>query len=438
MQRQEQECRRLCESKGWEITAVYEDDDRSAYSGKRRPQYEAMLDAVRDGKVTAIVAWHPDRLHRSPRELEDFIDLIEAHKVKVATVQAGIVDLTTPTGRMSARIVGAVARGESEHKSERAKLKHRQLAESGTWSGGGTRPFGFEPDRVTIRLTEAKLIREAVSRYLAGDSLHAIAGDWNQRGILTSTGRPWKTHVLRRMIGSARIAGWREHRGELVSKAAWSPIISLDQHHAVRAVLADPDRLKRRTTRRYLLTGYAFCGLCGEKLVARPTSDKRKKYVCAGGVNFTGCGRISGLAEPIDELIAGAVTRRLRDADLEHTLTPMTEDVRAEVDEIQTRLDDLAEMYATGDITRREWMTARESLGHRLSSLRATETVVVGRRATVADARALAAGEAGWDDLPIQRQRSVVELLVERIVVGPAVAGRNFFDPSRVEIVWRV
>src|SRR5204862_8212841 len=69
VRRQEQDCRALCGRLGWDVAHLFTDDDRSAYSGRRRPAYEAMLQAVRDGVIGAVVAWHPDRLTRRPREL---------------------------------------------------------------------------------------------------------------------------------------------------------------------------------------------------------------------------------------------------------------------------------------------------------------------------------------------------------------------------------
>lgn len=439
VQRQEEECRALCESLGWPVVAVYEDDDKSAYSGKSRPRYEAMLESLAAGEAGAVVAWHPDRLHRSPRELEDFIDLVESTKISVATVQAGQYDLTTSAGRQTARIVGAVARGESEHKSERAKAKARQLAKAGKMGGGGTRPYGYNDDRRTLRRSEAQHVREAVDRFLAGDSLHNICADWNERGVPTVSGGTWKTQVLRRVVSSARIAGWREHRGELVAEGEWSPIITLDQHHAVRAILADPSRLKRRTTRRYLLTGLLHCGRCGEKMVARPRDDKRKQYVCAGGVNFAGCGKMSCIAAPLDELLRDAIIEVVTSPDLEARLAaPEADDDAAdELRDLEARLDELAEMFAAGEIGRREWMTARDGLDRRLAEARAQATAETTRRASVADARALSDLGDTWDDLPIQRQRSIAELLIDRITLNPAVPGRNFFDPDRVDIEWK-
>ncbi|MGH3800706.1 MAG: recombinase family protein [Pseudonocardiaceae bacterium] len=122
VERQEADCRELAGRLGWTVAEVFADNDLSAYSGKRRPRYCAMLEAVRAGRVEAVLAWHTDRLHRSPVELEDYITACnESRDVPTHTVQAGPLDLSTPSGRMVARQLGAVARYESEHRSERVR-----------------------------------------------------------------------------------------------------------------------------------------------------------------------------------------------------------------------------------------------------------------------------------------------------------------------------
>src|SRR5690606_616538 len=97
------------------------DNDASAYSGKPRPAFARLLAEVAAGTVDVLVAWHPDRLVRSPRELEDAIDALDAAGVAVETVRAGRWDLSTRSGRTTARLVGTVARDESEAKAERLR-----------------------------------------------------------------------------------------------------------------------------------------------------------------------------------------------------------------------------------------------------------------------------------------------------------------------------
>lgn len=45
--------------------------------------------------------------------------------------------------------------------------------------------------------------------------------------------------------------------------------------------------------------------------------------------------------------------------------------------------------------------------------------------------------EARWDELDIDSRRRVVQALVERIEVGPAVKGRNYYPPERVGVTHR-
>jgi len=160
----------------------YVDSDISAYSGKRRPEYLRMLDDVEAGAVGAVVVYHADRLHRHPRELEDFIDLCQRTKTRLATVSGG-VDLSTHEGQLIARIQGAVARKESDDKSRRIRRKHEEIANAGKVSGGGSRPYGYEADKRTVRPEETDVIRECARRALAGDSLRSICIDLNARGV---------------------------------------------------------------------------------------------------------------------------------------------------------------------------------------------------------------------------------------------------------------
>ena len=101
VQRQEKECRALAERLGWTVTEVYCDDDISAFSGKPSSRLRADAGRHRVRRITAVIAWHPDRLHRRSAELERYISVCERHGVANQTVTAGMWDLSTPSGRMT-------------------------------------------------------------------------------------------------------------------------------------------------------------------------------------------------------------------------------------------------------------------------------------------------------------------------------------------------
>jgi len=268
--RQRADCEAHCLARGWEVVEVFCDNDASAYGRKPRRAYERMLAAVESGSIDAIVTWHNDRLHRSPKELEAFIDLVERSRVHLAVVTGGDYDLTTPDGRLSARIVGAVARKESEDKSRRVRRKHLELAELGR--PAGQLGWGVRSE------DEREYVREAARRVLKGDGLMTIARDWNTEGVPGASGGPWTAPTLRRVLLSSRIAGLREHGvdpsgkalGDL-SPAVWAAALDRQTWDQLRAVLLNPERnISVRRATRYLLTGLIHCGA-----VAQPCSPGR-------------------------------------------------------------------------------------------------------------------------------------------------------------------
>ncbi len=73
VQRQLQDCRRLAQDLGWTMADEYVDNDLSAYSGKRRAEFERMLQDVSDGLRDGVIVYHVDRLTRRPAGLERFL-----------------------------------------------------------------------------------------------------------------------------------------------------------------------------------------------------------------------------------------------------------------------------------------------------------------------------------------------------------------------------
>ena len=173
--RQLEDCERFVARSGWQVADRYVDDDVSAYSGKPRPAYRRMLEDVRGGHLDAVVVWHVDRLERQPKELEEFIEVCEAAGVRNLASLTGEIDLSSFTGQMMARILGAVAKNESDVKSHRNRRKAEELAQAGKVGGGGSRPYGYEADKVTVRESEATVIRECARRLLAGEALRGLS-----------------------------------------------------------------------------------------------------------------------------------------------------------------------------------------------------------------------------------------------------------------------
>lgn len=444
--RQEEDCRELADRLGWTVATVNADNDLSAYSGKPRPGYRALLDHLRAGRADAVIAWHTDRLHRSPTELEEFISICETHGVMVQTVKAGEIDLATPSGRAVARTLGAWARHEVEHAIERQQRAKRQAAEAGKYRGG-RRAFGYLADGVTIAESEAEVIREMARRVLEGESLRSIAHDLTGRGSTGTSGGVWHGASVRDVLIKPRTAGLIEHHGEVVGEALWPAVLPPETWRAVRAVLTAAGRSQPKAApRRWLMSGLALCGLPGCGLPVRITAQRssngktqRPNYRCSGRPVH-----VSRAANHVDDLVAAVVVGRLAKPDAA-TLLQSTSGLvdlgalHTEANGIRARMNEMAELFATDAITL-EQLTAgtagRRARLAQLDSIIAASTVASPLDGLIGAEDV----EAVWSGLSLEKRRAVVDALV-KVTILPGRRGRkvggHYFDPASVRIEWR-
>jgi len=456
--RQEEDCRALCARLGWQVASVYPDNDVSAYSGRRRPQWERLNADIAAGLIDAIACWHVDRLTRSPRELEDVIDLHDRHGIQLATC-TGDIDLSTPTGRLIARTLGAAARHEAEHKGERQRRQLRQAAEQGK-PHGGQRGYGHTADRSTIIEPEAGVIREMTRRALAGESIKELARELNARGLRTVSAGPWSRQALRVVLVSARISGRREYKptdsyepghrpmlGQITAADAWPAIISPADSDRLRALLSDPGRANHTTrSYRYLLSGVFSCGLCGARLTGRAHAG-RPRYMCVKDPGRAGCGRIAVFADLAEAEARDKILTALNDSpgllprllakQASASAGPAGDDPAAQLRGIDERRDELAAAWASREISRKEWATARRVLDEQAAQL-------TSRLTSSAQALALAQFAAldgdmwqRWEhpQMTTSARRALIQACVTAITVNPATPGRRW-DPDRIQPDW--
>lgn len=443
VERQEAECRDLASRLGWTIVDVFSDNDISAYSGRTRPGYDAMCAALEAGKAHAIVAWHTDRLHRRPVELESFIDLCDRRKVDVKTVQSGDFDLSTASGKMIARMLGAAARHEVEHSIERAKSAKKQAAVDGKFRGG-RRSFGYEKDGLTECKPEADAIRSAVEKLLAGASVRQVARDWNAAGLRTSFGgNEFNSREVRKVVLRPRNAGIVLHEGKRIGKGAWDAILDEDTFAALEALLRDPERAKHISyVRKYQGSGVYVCGVCGATMgtasqvgSARAT-ERRKVYSCSQSKHL---GRV---AEFVDEYVSENVIARLSDPAVVKVVFGADVDVsglHAKRDGLRARRDELGEFFGLGRIDGAALTRGTDALNAQIAVIDAqlTEARAASELKQIAGADDI---RKGWEAAPPDVRGKVIDALMT-VTILPAGRGRQagggYFDPTKIQIDWK-
>ena len=96
--RQLEDCKSLAKRHRWKVAKCFDDNDISAYSGKTRPGFEAMLAAMKAGEFDALICWHTDRLYRNMADLERVIEIADANRIEIRTVQGGTLDFGVDAG----------------------------------------------------------------------------------------------------------------------------------------------------------------------------------------------------------------------------------------------------------------------------------------------------------------------------------------------------
>lgn len=443
VRRQESDCRRLATRLGVEVVEVYVDNDVSAFSGKPRKDYKRLLADLQAGHLDTVIVWHTDRLHRLPRELEEYLDICERRGIITQTVKAGELDLATPSGRAIARTLGAWARFEVEHKSDRTKRAQLQAAQAGRWLGGAP-PLGWHlrPDgSAVLDRRAANRIRKASTDVLAGVSLGTIVRSWNHAGFLSSRGNLWNYATLRQVLTRARNAGLIEYNGEIVSQSTWPAIVTEDTWRAVCALLGDPGRRRSSSNQvRWLMAGIARCGGdgCGAPLRSASVPDRRGSTRTVYTCRVPGRGHVARSARDLDELVLTVIGERLARPDAAAQLHLVSDvdvsDLQAEALALRGRLDEAADSFADGLITRTQLAKITARVTGRLAEVEAEMSA--SRRASAAGHLVAAADpRTAWLATSIERQRAVIRELVD-VVVLPGRRGK-VFDPDLISIEWR-
>lgn len=450
--RQLKECERVAEARGLDVVQVITDNDVSA-SKRGRQGYADLIRLMTSGSVDVVLILRVDRLLRLNDELEELIQLVERHPVKVVTVE-GDIDLTTPQGRLIARILVSVARSEMETKSERHKLANSQKAAAGK-PHGSRRPYGYQADLVTICEPEAAVLREMARRVILGHAYNEIAYWANENGHLTTQGKLWYPVTVRNLLLKKRYAGIRVHNG-VEYPGIWQPVFEPEAWSRLQLSmkLRQAKGHGKPVARKYLLTGLLYCGVCGNALNGarkrdRDSAPARRGYFCrtvGDTQRERGCGGVRRNADALEDWITEAVFYRLDtpelgellgDTDIDVAIKPLLDERAAQ----QQRVDALVDDYATGLLSRDQFTRAKAAAE---TELQRVEGQLEAANRELGRGVILGVGESvrqAWQSSESDEwRRTLLGLLIKAVRVNPGQRKPAYkqwkFDGSLIEIEW--
>ena len=440
-----------------EVIHIYEDLDLSGRSADR-PQFQEMIQRVRQGGIATILVYKIDRLARNVHDFHRYMSVLDSHGCSLISISQNF-DTGSPTGRLLRNILVDFAQFESEMIGERIKDSKVANARRGRWNGGNC-PFGYKVvDKQLIpHETEALIVKEMFDLALKGKGALALCKWLNEQNIQprrgTVYGSVWREHTVRHMLANRKYTGQMEHAGQIY-EGCHDGIIDQVTFDAVQEITERRRHIpKRHRNSPHLLGGMLWCSHCNHHSIQSRYNGRNKvrRYVCytkkLKGVDSCPTKNIDaeGLEAAVVDYVLNIGKDRIDMArkQAEHAFCVRTSAhrdnrlaIEAEVKKLERTMKRLfSDYYDEGIITREQFTSKNMELVNR-------HQVLSGQLASIDQAAAdggmitvnfdnlvdaFANLRSVWADLTEEEKRSALQSVIRRVIIYEECAEINFFD----------
>lgn len=290
---------------------TYLDDGYSA-KDTNRPAYQKMMRDVRAGKINLILVTDLSRLSRNILDFCLLLEDLKKHNAKFLSMKEQF-DTSTPAGEMMVFNMINLAQFERKQTSERVSQNFHARAQRGLLNGGGE-ILGYEkaPDNCSTYIVnerEANDVRRIFEIFIEEGSCPKTIARLIEKGIKPKANYKrkkqraanrgiWHRQTLIGLLTNVAYIGMREinkanrsndpdtlkvYEKHQIVKASWPAIIdkkTFDQAQKIIEVthLAQSERLAKKETRVFFLTGILKCGECGAPYFGAASHGKLKPH----------------------------------------------------------------------------------------------------------------------------------------------------------------
>jgi DNA invertase Pin-like site-specific DNA recombinase len=328
-----------CARQGLEAAVTFADTPAENGHGQGFRQLIAYLRRGEEGAlvvVPSLTALGADLANAARRYFQ--IEGLGARVTPMDGVEDVTNDLVTRWG----------AQGSSGAAGDRVRAAMRRKAVKGEVLGRP--PYGYKVGsrrRLELIPEEAVVVRYIFRLYLQeGLGIRLIARRLNEEGLKTRRGGNWSMVSIRDILRNRVYLGTYSRFGVRVT-GSHPPLVSADDFRVVQDRLnARRTSYQPRVTSRFLLSGIAHCGYCGNKLigVSRKQSWKRRSgervensyryYQCESRTNQSVCDYHTRRADALEREVHAELVRRMADAAPEPPPSPASR-ATAEADRVR-------------------------------------------------------------------------------------------------------
>ena len=479
--------RKYLDLHGLQDAGVYPDDGVSGTIPlEERTQGAKLLADAKSHLFSQVLVYRLDRIGRDPRVILNAVHELQQAGVTVKSMTEPF-ETGTVYGEFMMSILAGVAGLERGVFLERSALGTARAARDGKWLGGivpyGYRVDGegrlevSEAPLEGVNMTEAGVVRLIYACVAErGWSTIKVADHLNALGIPTSYGKDgrlvkrgqrkvrtanlWRPGRIRNMVVNPTYRGEHQYgkrtakKRELIPRLVPAIVDDATWRKAQAVLRSNLIEATRNAKRPYLLRGLVVCGTCGLHYGGTsykgPGGKLKAYYVCGGKTAYRGplqgrCRNSNVPAEWLEEAVwedlmgfirnPGDALRRLR----EDAGEPKTGDTAAERRNLESALagkdverQRVMSLYRRGfarigdvEVQLREVEREEKALKEELESLVRDESDRAGQAARFESAEALldSLRESVTGDVPWEKRRELVKLLVKEIRVSPPADG---------------
>ncbi len=195
-----------------ENAVIYEDEGFSG-GNLNRPDFQRMLEAARQKKISTIIVYRLDRISRNIGDFAGLIEELGRMEISFVSIREQF-DTQTPMGRAMMYIASVFSQLERETIAERIRDNMLELAKTGRWLGGTT-PTGYGSEsiasvtvdgkakkacRLKLIPEEAEIVRSIFEIFQATDSLTATDAELLRRNMKSKTGKQFTRFTIKGIL----------------------------------------------------------------------------------------------------------------------------------------------------------------------------------------------------------------------------------------------
>lgn len=307
-----------CKAMGWKEETISFIDDGYSAKNLERPQLSKLIKLVKQGQISKIMVTKLDRMSRRLLDLLNMIDMFQQYDVSFVSISESF-DTTTPSGRLTLQVLGAVAEFERERIRERVFENMFHAANTGKWLTQS--PYGYDlVDKVLqINEKEAEIVRRVFHSYVVeGRGYLSIAKQLNEQGVPSKHNKEWSIRSIKLMLSNPAYKGtlvWnrvdsskkkrKEKEGEqwVSVENAVPAIVPAELWEKAAARMNSPSLPPRAQTSPHLLGGLLKCGNCGAGMsigYAGSIKNRYRVYRCSANKNKGTCTSKQYRAEDVE------------------------------------------------------------------------------------------------------------------------------------------